>query len=368
MNIFYLLLILFLLVLPPTALSAETLKDVRVGRFCVPAANGDLYVNQGDFQIIRYSAEGKQLIVFGREGEGPGDFRKISSLAVHPQDHSVYVTDLNSNRWISHFSAEGAWLGEFVPDVDRKKVSGFSEIHIDHEGCIYVQTEGMTPRETKLFTILAKSCSIIKFSPQGKKLAEIYHYQSDFSAEAANKGNVTIPFENYLNWLLDERQIYVRENAHAYISVFDLKGKFLRRIELPFKRHKITEKDINDWYEYMKALPWVKQGMAEGWYDLKFWRKNLVFPEWKPPTGGLMALDGAGFIYCMSFNGDNKSFYEYAKADILSGKIAAVLKGYHFYTIKNSWKGYFLAATWLGEDDFAIARITPEEYFRPPAK
>ena len=68
-------------------------------------------------EVRLYSDSGAHERTIGREGDGPGEFRRITSLGMLPPDSLVVydrrritVLDSEPNAW-DVFSADGAWLG-----------------------------------------------------------------------------------------------------------------------------------------------------------------------------------------------------------------------------------------------------------------
>lgn len=77
------------------------------------ARNGDAYVADGyGGALIRvYDKNGKPLRQWGSPGSGPGQFKAIHAMAVHP-DGTVSVADRDNGR-LQYFDPQGKYLGEF---------------------------------------------------------------------------------------------------------------------------------------------------------------------------------------------------------------------------------------------------------------
>lgn len=80
--------------------------------FLIPSKNHIFVVNSIMQNIIIIDSTGKVLKIFGRDGEGPGEFRKIIS-ACADELGNLYVFD-NILSKVSKFNSEGIFLSSFV--------------------------------------------------------------------------------------------------------------------------------------------------------------------------------------------------------------------------------------------------------------
>ncbi len=76
-------------------------------------SNGDIYVSDGygNPRVVKYSADGKYLLQWGKRGSGPGEFQLPHNIVVDGRDR-VYVTD-RDNRRVEVFDATGKFLTEW---------------------------------------------------------------------------------------------------------------------------------------------------------------------------------------------------------------------------------------------------------------
>ncbi len=77
------------------------------------APNGDLYVTDGygSARVVKYSADGKYILQWGKRGTGPGEFGLPHNLVVDAQG-KVYVTDRDNQR-IQVFDSNGKFLDQW---------------------------------------------------------------------------------------------------------------------------------------------------------------------------------------------------------------------------------------------------------------
>jgi len=78
------------------------------------APDGGFYVSDGygNSRVVKFSAEGKYLLDWGRRGSGPGEFHTPHSIGVDSQGR-VYVSDRENNR-IQIFDANGKFVREWT--------------------------------------------------------------------------------------------------------------------------------------------------------------------------------------------------------------------------------------------------------------
>lgn len=205
--------------------------------------------------------------------------------------------------------------------------------------------------------------AIAKFSPNGKALKEIYKFSADFYGDKGGKGNITIPFHNYLYWTIYNDYIVARESWADFISIFDLQGNLTKKIPLPFKKEKVTKEDLDNWEARLKSIRWVRNGIAEGWFDLKYWRKSLPFPAYKPVSGYPLFIDSHGFLYSMKSTGYNAVRAICAKIDVSTGNVKIV----NFRPgewLLSTWKNYFFIHKLNDENNYVVVKIKEKEFFR----
>ena len=95
------------------------------------APNGDVYVSDGygGARVVKYSADGKFLLQWGKRGTGAGEFGLPHNVVVDAQGR-VYVTDRDNQR-IQVFDAQGKFLEEW------KDVGGVSTLFMTKEQQIW---------------------------------------------------------------------------------------------------------------------------------------------------------------------------------------------------------------------------------------
>jgi hypothetical protein len=309
----------------------------------------NIYTNISEHQIAKYSSQGEKLLVIGRKGEGPGDIKRLGGMAVNPKDHLLYVTEyFRGNKRISVFSPkDGHFVKTWPCQLDFNKWPGVSQIQFDNLGNAYVQVGQFTWRKHANFEVGVYERVIFKFDPTGKQIKELYRLESDSSAYRDKKGHPNIPYQNYPAWTIYQDNFYVRESRAKHISVFTLDGTPVKKITLPFERVPVRQQDKDAWEKWQRSLPMVRQGIAQGWFDIKFWKKNLPFPEYKSISTGPMFIGPHNTLYSRkvskTFDGDENI---YAVISLDTGKtnirrfppnhtLKAVKNGHFYFHVRN---------------------------------
>lgn len=355
---------LIILFLFQWSLTAEAVyPDITWGRIFLLDGDGNFLTDAGSHSISKYSPGGKLLLKMGRRGEGPGDIKRLGWFAVSPIDCNIYVTEFfGGNKWISKFSPEGKYVGHWEFQLDWTKYNALSIIKFDKKGNAYLQTVKSFPKRYKDVTLSRIENRLLKFSPCGKQLKTIYTFKADFSADKKGKGDVTIPFHNYLYWTVSGDKIIVRENTADHIKIFDNNGNLEKKIILPFKMEKVTDKDLDTWETRMKSIKWIKQGIAEGWFDLKYWRKRLPFPEYKPVSGGQIFTDSQGNIYSQKYPGKSPGENTWAVINPKSGSIN-IKKLSSKLRVLYRWKKYFFLRKSIEDDERVVVKVDETKLF-----
>ena len=105
--------------------------------------DGSIYiVDSGRNRIVKFSPDGQVLASWGSEGNGDGQFKGLTSVAVDPINNKVYVADALNSR-IQIFDLNGKFLGKWsVPEWG--KAMGYEDLAIDSRtGRLYASSTHM---------------------------------------------------------------------------------------------------------------------------------------------------------------------------------------------------------------------------------
>ncbi len=314
---------LFLIIVFMDASPHTVLKEIIKGWVFVVDSKGFIYSNYDRNEIRKYSPDGRLILKMGRKGQGPGDIFWLGWFAINPKDGNIYVTEYRpGNKRISIFSPEGKYLGEWKIELDWKNWGNVDFIKFDRFGNGYIRVFRNIEQKYKDFLLCDEEYKIIQFSPNGKRKNEFYkNFIISFWCEKRRKGNITIPFQNYLSFDIWEDKIAIKEAVNDFISIYDINGKEIKKLYLPFKKEKLSKDDIMEWIEWHMAS-WGDRMIRSGAIDpdyLDYWKDRMPFPKYKPVSYGVY-FDGRGNIFTKKFIGYKSKESIYARVSISSGE------------------------------------------------
>lgn len=104
------------------------------------ASNGDFYVSDGygNSRIVKFSADGKYLLEWGKKGSKPGQFNIPHGIDLD-KNGNVYVADRENNR-IQVFNS----VGKFLKELTDKTFANICSVNFDHSGKKLVATDDLS--------------------------------------------------------------------------------------------------------------------------------------------------------------------------------------------------------------------------------
>jgi DNA-binding beta-propeller fold protein YncE len=151
-------------------------------------------VDQGHNRIAKFSPDGEVLSVWGTAGNGDGQFKDHTSVAVDPTTNKVYVADPRNKR-IQIFDQNGTFLSKWsVPEWGD--AAGFEDLAIDS-------------RAGRLYASSAHLNAVFVFDLNGTRLGSLMPEPPD-------------KLEGPSALALTERKLYVLNMTGNRVSVIDL--------------------------------------------------------------------------------------------------------------------------------------------------
>ncbi len=339
---------------------AEVIKDIMWGRGALVFDHQEnFYLGYDSHSVTKYSPTGKMLLRIGRKGSGPGDVKRISSYAFNPKDKYLYITEYyNGNRWVSRFNTDGAFAGPLKFEMDWQKYDVVSSIQFDADGNVFFQAHKRENRRMNNNINMGHAhYYILKFSAEGKFLKTFHTLSIDYDAEKRGNFQVTIPYQNGIGWVVSQGKLIVKETAGNSLTVYSPAGSIEKKITLPFKREKLTEKDLDLWEAHMKELPFVKKMRAMGRADVGFWRDHLPFPKYKPNSTDWMLADGKGNVYIQESTEYTEKDAAWFRVNLETGKTTTLnfKPGEILCLIRN---GYYYIYKVIDDDGDEVETIT----------
>jgi DNA-binding beta-propeller fold protein YncE len=100
-------------------------------------AQGFLYVaDTNHHRVVKYDQQGKKALVWGCQGEQPGQFQGPSDVHVLSSG-IIYVADCGNSR-VQMFDSSGTFLEQFRLDGAEKHLSDGGDVAVDEDGCVYI--------------------------------------------------------------------------------------------------------------------------------------------------------------------------------------------------------------------------------------
>lgn len=224
---------------------------------------GDRLFIGDNYTIHVYSLKDfKQLKQFGKEGEGPGEFKQETILDVFPE--KLVVNTLGKLIFFSH---EGILIKEYKLAPELPKLS---PVGSNFTGSVY---EG--PKTQKI-NIYDKGLKFMTTIYQGS-LGQVSYWQSD-----AKKMDMVM-VKDYLDKQVYKNRIYIGDSGKGfYFAVFDSAGKKLYEVKKEYKPLKISPEYKDEKIRLLRESP--------GWDNIKN-KCNLRFPEYFPAYRAIRISD-----------------------------------------------------------------------------
>jgi hypothetical protein len=205
-------------------------------------------------------------------------------------------------------------------------------------------------KRQKDFQISNQEEDLVKFSADGKFMTTIYRFNADTAAYKQGNFTATIPFQNTLNWTIYQDKLIVKEDSGNTINVFFPNGKLEKTLPFPIKKEKVSDKDIDDWEKEVNSWRWIQDLIPSGRGNVKYWKKRLPFPQFKPNSEGRMWVDSKGNIYIRQFTGYQKKDALWYRINLQSGK-TDIVKFKAGEELSLIWKNYFIFSKTDEEED-----------------
>jgi len=253
-------------------------------------SKGNIYVaDSGDKLIKVFDKNGKYLNSFGREGEGPGEFKGISRIFISKND-KIYVYDRNLRR-ITVFNNDLKFEKSFP--LREKKIGNF---FIDNDEQFILLERPFTPREGE------EKVEINLYSNNMEHIRTIYSGMEEKVYTIGNGRSISsfgrpywyitncsiIPYEKVVFGKTDEYVLYINF----------LENNNTKKIEGKYNPVKVTKKDREDYFKiYINEYTSKSKGR-----EIK---RRASFPKYKPPFKRII-IDDTGYMILVTYREDEE--------------------------------------------------------------
>jgi hypothetical protein len=227
-----------------------------------------------DRKIKVYDEEGKFILSFGEQGQGPGELDMPAGIHLTP-DNELLIEDATQRKLV-YFTPEGTYL-KHVSFAERMALVNLLMGPKGHFLGRELKLEG-----EKMFFVVKK------FDPELKPQFSID--QIEFAIPVPGSGNKIDLMDMLSIYQFDSSgNIYYGRNIEYEIKVFTSDGTHVKSIQKEYNPQKITEEDIE---EILNRIPDV------GPVNVK---ELFKFPEEFPPYQ-FFTLDEEGRVFVRTWN------------------------------------------------------------------
>ena len=225
------------------------------------AEDNQVYISCFPTIFILSLPQGKLVKKFGREGEGPGEFKMFIRFHRHPEFLIV-----NSSGKMSTYTKSG----DFIKEERLPGNNVFKPVGKNFAG--YRLSDDAKSKKTTV--------SIDLFDSEFKRIKEIYSTEFKFQSQSQK----IFPIRNQGTFRVYKDKIVVNGSG-GEILVFNSEGAKIRVIKPEIKRIKVTERDKLRYREYYRNYPQYRQ-----YYEAA--KKWFRFPEYFPAIHEIYVADG----------------------------------------------------------------------------
>jgi hypothetical protein len=304
-------------------------------------------------RILKYDPEGKFLLKFGREGQGPGEFQSLS-VPRFDHDGNLYISDTLSRK-ISFFDRDGHYLRQITaqqryldPFVNSKGFILANRWEMNQEGNVQKQTStyGLFDDKFELLTELYKDEFEVPM-PTGKDENAIADYLAKAWSRTAFRPSV-----RYI--LAKDDLIYLGRPDKYEINMYSPEGKMVKKITRGYDPLPVSDKDKEEFLkrlsESLSSMPLLNESQKEkALKKIKFPKFKQVYQTFTLMDNGWLAVvvDSIEGEYTLLdlFDEDGKYIAQFQTPVLDDGVYSASL----FF---NNGKAYCVAI----EDDYKFAK------------
>ena len=220
--------------------------------------------NQGSNQVLLFDADGSYIRAVGRDGDGPGEFRRLRRLGTSSNGASFWAFD-DGLRRLSVFDLDGELLASrnigFLEMGGRDQT--FSDVRLTDDGRLVGLdwghlSAGPTPGmslDTAFWAVLEAdgSSAVIALLPG----ATTVHFE--FQGRGVFR---TLPLTNVPSWDFAAGRLYATSGASHEVLEFSLDGRVARVIRRDLDPEPLTDGVRQDWQDVVRRA--VRGSPEEG--------------------------------------------------------------------------------------------------------
>lgn len=259
-------------------------------------ANGRVVVgNAGTSELRVFDEEGQYLFTAGGPGDGPGEFRRLSSVDVARGD-SLVVFD--SGAWrVSLFASTGEFVRSWSLESLGRGVFPDRATALQDGTILLFHIRGSMPGDPS--GVIHFSAPAVRFSAEGEVLNEVADVPGDewFRWESDEGWTLMfLPFGTKGHVGVHDDQIYLGSGSEGELRVLGFDGQERKRLPVPIEPRMVTNADIRRFED--ESLEGA--GDANRRAHLREVHRGIPYPEFMPRYGALV-VDTVGRLWIKEY-------------------------------------------------------------------
>lgn len=257
------------------------------------ASGGIVVANAGTAEIVRYSAQGREVARTGREGDGPGEFRWLSSMHVGPGD-SVFAFDEGLQRLSVLDPALRYVRSERATAPARRQITAVGRLgggrwFARQAESVLAPAPGRMLQDTVEYGLLDGA---LRWERPLARMAARITMSVAFMGTVLSSTAAFSPTPVHAVW---GSCLAVSDGQAPEVIVFDAGGREVRRMNVGLAGSRVTSADVRKWVEaHVAQLSEEERG------DATVLLTGAPRPDVMPAIGN-MVVDAAGLLWVQRY-------------------------------------------------------------------
>ncbi len=221
----------------------------------------DMVIAEGASISIYSLKDFKRVKKFGKEGEGPQEFKIFMGFGMDINIYPEYIL-VNSIGKISYFTRKGEFIKE-------KKMSAFNRMSSFQKKFVGTSMQLGDSRGPQMAFIL--------YNDKGEKIKEICTHKLPILKGKGGTTLIDLLSSSQVNpqFQTSHDRIFIGGKKRFEIDIYDQEGNFLKSIKRDYNKQKLTTNDKNKLFEAYKENPIYKRF----WESIK---SAIIIPDYFP--------------------------------------------------------------------------------------
>ncbi len=267
--------------------SRDDLLFFRITAAAMDTARNLYVLDAGNSQILVLDESGTLVRVIGRQGQGPGEFSRPTTLSLHGD--TIGVSD-RGNR-VHFFRTDGTVIATraYLDVLDEDDLMTVSGVVGTPEGWLVSATaffrRDASGNDANLAPV--QRMRLLRLDGSGGVEPTGFHAEHEPAGTMVGAFFVQPPFVHRPQIFLDGLgRVHVIETGDYVIDVYNSSGELLHTVRNEIERDPVTRADLDEWREDRACSPGSLE-CDEARTDLAL---TMTIPEYKPVVSRLVAF------------------------------------------------------------------------------